>query len=293
MHAGLVFLLSFVPLSQGIQPKRFPMKTHTIIKSAVAAFALAFAPNLPAQTAASGASGPKAEGKAAEPAPAPTPKTQAADLGSMNVSICYEAFSLPIAKAGELQRKGLTDEELYKELLSAVKLERMLVLRTKSGQRAVLDTASEYKYPNVFMQPEPPGMLGIVPGGEKTPTPTVPLPLAPTSFENKDVGDTMEFEPTLSSDAKAVDVQILVSHTALARREKWGQGLAEVELPQFESQKLMTNITASVGSPRFIGTLNPPFGNGVAARAEQNVWFCFITPSIAQNNIAAPKKITR
>ena len=263
------------------------MKTHTIIKSTVAALALALVPNIPAQTSASGASGPKAEGKTAEPAPALSAETQAADLGSMNVSVCYEAFSLPIAKAGELQRKGMTDEELYKEVVGAGKLERMLVLRTKSGQRAVLENETEYKYPTEFTDPQVPG------GVAKEPATVGHLPIAPTAFETRHVGDSMEAEPTLSPDAKTVDFQVLVSHVALARREKWAQGLAEVEQPQFESQKLSTNITASIGSPRFIGTLNPPFGNGLAARVEQNVWFCFITPSIAQNNIAAPKKITR
>lgn len=94
----------------------------------------------------------------------------------------------------------------------------------------------------------------------------------------------------MAVDAKTVDFQIMVSHVALARREKWGKDITELEQPQFETQKLSTNFTASIGSPRLVGTLNPPFGNGVAARAEQNVWFCFVTPTIAQNNAPAPAK---
>lgn len=207
----------------------------------------------------------------------------------MNISLAYEAFSLPIAKAGELQRKGLTDEELYKEFVSAGKLERLLVLRTKSGQRAILENVTEYRYPAEFSGPQLPGGVS----SDKVPPPLTPPPFGPTAFEKKDAGDTMECEPTLSLDAKSVDFQIAVTHVALARREKWGKGITELEQPQFESQKLSTNFTASIGSPRLIGTLNPPFGNGIAARAEQNVWFCFITPTIAQNNVAAPTKNTR
>ena len=278
-------LHSFVPLPQRTCESRFPMKRHTIIRSTVAALALAFIPNTHAQITEPDSN---ATGKVAKPVPAPAATPQIANMEAMNVSLTYEAFSLPIAKAGELQRKGLADDELYKELVSSGKLERLLVVRTKAGQRAVLENVTEYKYPTEFTEPRIPGDFA-----GKPEVPTVPLPIAPTAYEKKDVGDTMEFEPALSQEAKAVDVQILVSHTALARREKWGQGLAEVEQPQFESQKLSTNLTASIGSPRFIGTLNPPFGNGAAARAEQNVWFCFITPTIAQNNIAAPKKITR
>ena len=269
------------------------MNTPAVIKFTVAALALAFVPNIPAQTSASGAPGAKAESKAAEPAPAPAADTQAADLGSMNVSICYEAFSLPIAKAGELQRKGMTDEELYKELVSAGKLERLLVVRTKPGQRVAIDNVTQYKFPTEFSAPGVPGGVGDSPPEPNKLAPAVPLPLAPTAFEKIEVGDIMEAEPVLSPDAKSVDFQLMISHVAFAKREKWGQGLAELEQPQIESQKLSTNITASIGSPRFVGTLNPPFGNGLAARAEQNVWFCFITPGIAQNNAPAPTKAAR
>jgi hypothetical protein len=247
------------------------MKTHTIIKSTIAALTLASISTIHGQTAAPGASESKAEAKGA-------------DLGTMNISITYEAYSLPIAKAGELQRKGLADEELYKEFVSAGKIERLLVLRTKSGQRAVLENITLYKFPTEFSQPQIP--CGMAEN-------KIQLPVVATAFEKVDVGDSVEVEPTLSSDAKSADFQIAVSHVNLTRREKWGQGLAELEQPQYESQKISTNATVSVGSPRLLGTLNPPFGNGLAARAEQNVWFCFITVTVAQNYTAPQKKAAR
>ncbi len=248
------------------------MKTHTILRFTITALALALAENVSAQAPATASSSPKTESK--EP-----------DLGGMNVSICYEAFSLPIAKAGELQRKGMTDEELYQELVGTGKLERMLVLRTKSGQRAVVENVTSYIYPTEFSQAQIPCNIP-----EKGKEPAIPLPVAPTAFDKKDVGDSLEAEPTLAVDAMSVDFQITVSHVSLARREKWGQGVAELEQPQLESQKLSTNFTASVGTPRLVGTLNPVFGNGLAARAEQNVWFCFITTTLAKNNATSLKK---
>lgn len=263
------------------------MNTPAIIKSTVAALALAFVPNIPAQISASGSSRAKPEAKAANPAPAPAADKQAAEFGSMNISICYEAFSLPIAKAGELQRKGMTDDELYKEVVNTGKLERMLVLRTKSGQRAVIENVTNYIFPTEFTQPQIPC------GNPKNIQVPTPLPVAPTAFDKRDVGDTIEAEPTLSEDAKSVDFQIMISHLGLARREKWGKEITELEQPQLESQKANTNITAAIGSPRLIGTLNPPFGNGLAARAEQNIWFCFITPTIAQNNVVPSAKAAR
>ncbi len=151
------------------------MNTPAVIKSTVAALVLAFVPNILAQTSASGASNPKVENKAATPAPAQAGETQGADLSSMNVSLCYEAFSLPIAKAGELQRKGMTDEELYKEVIAAGKLERLLILRTKSAQRAVLENTTYYIYPTEFMMPE-------IPSPRKQ---SISLPIAATAYEKK------------------------------------------------------------------------------------------------------------
>lgn len=263
------------------------MKTLTIIKLAVAMLALAFTPHTSGQTPTDT---PKQNttNKDGNPATPVVAGGWAKNPESTNISLAYEAFSLPIAKAGELQRKGLTDEELYKEVVAAGKLERLLVVRTISGQRMVLQSQAEYKFPTEFTQPQIPCNIP-----ERGNEPKIPLPIAPTAFEKRDVGDSMEIEPTLSTDAKSVEFQLSVSHEAFTKREKWGQGLAELEQPQFEVQKINSTITASVGIPRLVGTLNPPFGNGLSARTEQNVWFCFITATVAQNNAAPQKKPVR
>ncbi len=273
--------------------KRFPMKTHPIVQSALAALAalvLACTPNLSAQTPVAAAPEQKAEAKGAKPAPTPTVDPHAAELDSMNISLAYEAFSLPIAKAGELQRKGMTDDELYKEVVAAGKLERLLILRTKSGQRAQLENATNYIYPTEF---SPPQLAGSFMADKTPPPPVPPIPATPTAFGNKEAGDTLEAEPTISKDLKSVDFQFQVSHVRFARREKWGQGLAELEQPLLETQKLTTNVSAAVGSPRLVGTLNPVFGNGLANRTDQHVWLCFITVTIAKDHAAPQKKSGR
>ena len=287
-------LRSFVPFPQGILRESLLMNTHTVIKITVAALALALIPNIPAQTSASGASEPKVESKATTPAPAPAADTEAADSGSMNVSICYEAFSLPIAKAGELQRKGMTDQELYKEVVNIGKLERMLVLRTKSGQRSVLANTSDFRYPTTFNLSEVPIPQQVeIKAEDAKKVAATSMSLVPMCFEHMDVGDSVEVEPTLSPGFKTVNSQISVSHIAFAKKEKWGEKTVEFEQPQFETQKLNTSFVATVGSPCLIGTLNPPFGNGLAGRTEQNVWFCFITATVTQNNASPQQKSAR
>ena len=292
------FLHSFDPTPPPPCKIRFVMKIHLLIQSTVAALALAFISNTPAQTAPPAptpAKDPFAAGTAAAPAPAPAqaPAAQDESAESKNISLACEAFSLPIVKAGEIQRSGLTDAKLYDELVAAGKLERLLVVRTKSGQRVALNNVTEYRFPAEFAPPQIPGDFSKKTGEPNQMAPAVQLPIAVTAFDKVEVGDVIEVEPICSMDAKTVDFQISVSHVALAKRDKWGQGLAEEEQPQFESQKLNTNITASVGSPRFIGTLNAPFGNGLTTRAEQNIWFCFITAKLTENMAGAQKNDAR
>lgn len=318
------------------------MKTNTIIQSTIAALALAFIPNSPAQTPAASAKDSSAAGKGAAPAPAkslreeipllkrateaiappapagprdpyatgkaaaapaPDPVPAAESAENLNVSVAYEAFSLPVAKAGEIQRKGMSDSELYKELVTTGKLERMLVLRGKPGQRAVLENVTEYRFATEFT-PAQAGDAVEHPkaaddGAKKEDFATAAnkakvhrqgTPVTPTAFETRNVGDSLEVEPVLSPDAKIVDLNVSITHTALVGRDKWGQGISEVEQPQFETQKAVTNASLTIGSPFLIGTLNPVFGNGVTQRAEQNVWFCFITPTLTRASGDSAKK---
>jgi len=69
------------------------MKSHIMLKSTIAAFALALIPNLPAQPTPNESSAKDSEEESAEPQ-------------SMSVTICYEAFSLPIAKLPNSSARG-------------------------------------------------------------------------------------------------------------------------------------------------------------------------------------------
>lgn len=251
--------------------------------SAVATLALALIPQLAAQDAE--------PSNAREKAPS-HPKAKAENKENPDITITYEAFSLPIDKAGELMRLHLTEDKFYKEVVATGKLERLLAMPTQSGQRANLESVTQYIYPTEFAPPQIPATFSGGPSGGP-PEIKLALPVTPAAPTKNDLGDRMEFDPILSDDAKSVDLNLAVSHNALLKRGKWGEGLAEVEQPQFESQKVTTGISVSIGVPTLIGTLNPPFGNGLASHAEQVIWFCFITPTVNEVQTAAPKKDKR
>ncbi len=198
------------------------------------------------------------------------------------VLVSYEAYSLPIAKANELQRKGSNDDPFYKEVVRAGKIERLLMVRSKSGQRAVLGITNEMKCPAEFHLGDHPVPQAIeVKEKDRKSVAAASVSLIPMSYERREAGDTLEIEPTLSKGGAVVDVTMTVSHVAFTKKEKWGKATVEFEQPQFETQKLNASFAAPVGKPCLVGTLNPPFGNGLATRTEQNVWFCFLTITVS------------
>lgn len=248
------------------------MKANILLQ-ALAALALIMTPRAKAQNSEPAHSGEK------------NPTDSQTKIENRNITLTYEAFSLPIAKAGEILRLQLAEGTLYGKLVASGKLERLLALPTKSGQRTNLENVTQYIYPTEFTPPRI---------GEKTGEKNIqlPLPITATAFTQAEIGDRMEYDPMLF-DAKIIRIGFSMEHTALVKKEKWGQGMAELEQPQIESQKVTTAFSATIGAPRFIGTLNPPFGNGVAEHAEQRVWFCFITPTINEVKPVAPKNDKR
>jgi len=83
------------------------------------------------------------------------------------------------------QQKGV-------DLVSAPKV------TTKSGQRATIEIIREFRYPSEYDLPQTTSVAGQVL------TPVVPT--TPTSFETKNVGITLEVEPTVGPDNFSIDL---------------------------------------------------------------------------------------
>ena len=65
-----------------------------------------------------------------------------------------------------------------------------------------------------------------------------------------------------------------------------------LKTPIFETSKTTTSITLRDGQPFFLGTLNPPFGNGLAReQKEQRVWLEFLTVDVVRLNRADTKGV--
>lgn len=188
------------------------------------------------------------------------------------VSICHEAFSLDLAEAAALYRQKLSDGKTYAELTERVakgkaKQESFAIVRVKSGQKANLENLSEFIYPTEFIVSVPQGAAAQA-------------PVAPSSFETRNIGFNLEVEATMSEDNQIVDVQLSPETVTLVDRVKWGQGISQTEMPIFETQRITTALTLVTGQPALVGTPSRPPVSKADADSANRVWFSFVTADV-------------
>jgi hypothetical protein len=232
---------------------------------------------------------------AADPAPeiiVPNADAEPADPdGPTAVSITEETFSIPIGDAFRLLHDLASDELRFARITDLVasgkaRIERLVVLRTKSGQRAVVESINDLRTPTEYRPPEPPQTgPSATPNVPPPKTPAPPENSAenggyPIAFETRNVGDTLEVEPIIGPDGVTIEIN-LVPQTVRYVGDHENGGPHPVKTPIFEVSKITTSVAVRDGHPYFLGTLNPPFASGLAReQKEQRVWLDFITVSL-------------
>lgn len=230
----------------------------------------------------------------------PTQTTANSSRLPASLSITEETFSLPIAEADQLLHDVSSDPLRYarlREMLASGKarLERLTVLRTTSGQRAVAESINELRYGAEFRVRETPNATTAAEKSDKPASEAVPTakavekPVLPITYETRNVGDTLEVEPVLGPDEITIDLN-LVPQSVRYVGDHADAGLYPAKTPIFETSKITTSVMVRDGQPYFLGTLNPPFANGLAReQKEQRVWLDFITVNVVPLESALSK----
>lgn len=218
----------------------------------------------------------------------------------VNLSVCYENFSLPLAQAAALQREGLTGAQLYAKVIAAVgedsvRQETFCLMVVKSNQKSSNEIGSELIYPTEF---EPgklsdavtTGVLGTNKDGNSTPAGPLPVPgpvaiartpATPTTFETRNVGFTFEIVPTLVNH-RDIGLISVVEHVDLAGRSSWGQEFSLAEMPNFEVRRINTAVMLKVNEPFLLGTINRPPDSALDSDSANRAWFAFVTAKLAK-----------
>lgn len=218
------------------------------------------------------------------------------EQGPVNMSICFEAFSVDLAEAALLRRKIPEDSKLYEEIVSRVGKgtavqESFAMIRGRSGEKVQLETISEIIYPTEFdngniattLPPQTPSQPTIPTGTPAPDQPVAPvasgnlMPPLGTAFETRNSGFTLEVEALLAANNAIVDLRIAPDFVTFADRDKWGNGPSTMEMPNFESQRMSLAVSTKVGVPFLLATPSRPPVSKVDADAGKRVWFAFVT----------------
>lgn len=195
---------------------------------------------------------------------------------AQQVSLQEETFSLPINDAFALLRKFPTDAERYSELVRRVdakqaRLERLIVVRTISGQQAKAESMHELICPK---EHEPPRAAGTNATAARRRAESM---LARNVFQTRNLGDILNFTPQVGASSLFINITLIPESSFFvgykgAGDQKWARQ------PMIETKRLTTSVMVKSGEPFLLGTLSPPFNDGIAPSSrEHRIWLDFIT----------------
>ncbi len=125
------------------------------------------------------------------------------------------------------------------------KLVGLIGVNTKSGQRALVESVDEVRYPTQFSAAARTGEIAF-----------------PTAFETRNTGDTLEIEPVLGPDGKTIDVNLVPQSVSFEGFRDWQPEAkaAPSGQAQFRTEKVTTSMTVQSGRPAFLATATPAGG---------------------------------
>jgi hypothetical protein len=181
------------------------------------------------------------------------------------VEMGHEALTKLLFLAKPASSDATKLREQVKDMVSrneAKVLETQIAI-ARSGQKATSESIHEFIYPTEY---EPPELTAgnVVP---KNPPPWSPGP-TPTAFETRNVGSTLEIEPTIGTDNRIIDLRFvpeLVWHTGSVT---WHEGKDQlgnpfhVRMPDFYTLRLNTALTLVSGQYALAGALSPKDDKG-------------------------------
>ncbi len=197
---------------------------------------------------------------------------QKAPIGIINVEVLV--FRLPRSLAASVVLKhprNADDAAILKQMHELVAEKKAVLVAspaigTLSGQRAVSESVLEHKYPTEFSQPQIPQTFGATSRKVtktkvtiETETTTEPETQAmPTAFEKRDVGATLEVDPSFDPDSGKIVLQAAVQFVAHQGNIKYPVATGGViEQPEFYTKKISFNALVRNGAFTLIGSMEP------------------------------------
>ena len=160
-----------------------------------------------------------------------------------------------------------------------------LMCMARSGEKAVVESIEEYIYPTEYTPAEVPNTVSITASAAGVPQENVTglerLVTPPTAakFETRNIGSSLEIEPTIGGDSRVIDLRFvpdLTWHTAdtyyLEQKDTLGN-VTKIQMPKMYSLRLNTALTCIDGQYTLIAAASPKDAQGVTDRSRKVMIF--------------------
>jgi hypothetical protein len=146
-----------------------------------------------------------------------------------------------------------------------------LLCTSKSGQKVSSESIEEFIYPTEYEPATLPDHSQAKDGeGAKKSEGTRPdaaIGPTPTAFEPRNVGSTLEIEPTLSHDDKTIHLRFVPEIVYHVGNQVWAEwkgehGNSPIQMPKFYVLRVSTSVTLTDGHYMLTAALSPKDKNG-------------------------------
>ena len=170
-----------------------------------------------------------------------------------NYLLVLETYTMDKSEALALLESERGSTARYRRVSDLVKsgrarLDILTALAARSGDRSLIEGVDEVRYATEFASPK--AKAGLA---------------APTAFDTRKAGDTLEFESVISPDGRVCDLNIFPQSVDLAGFRDIGAMAQDsaVSQPDFGVRKITTSATFPVNEPHYLGSFSPAARRGL------------------------------
>ena len=190
-----------------------------------------------------------------------------------NIRVQVEFIEVPEETMTELlygPKKSGNDTELRDKLQELIKAKKATMLDSqmvtaRSGRKSTSESIHEFIYPTEYAPPV------VSPKKDENEKTGIFLfnPATPTAFETRNVGSTLEIEPSIGENEELVELRIspeIIYHTG---NEVWtevtkGEDKHRIGMPNFYTLRIQTGIAVIAGQYSLAAALSPKDDKGEA-----------------------------
>ena len=194
------------------------------------------------------------------------------DAAHWNVEVEAQVVVLPQAAAAAIvsefkdESKANAAHEKLQAMIAAktARLVGWLIVTGRSGERVVAESIDEFRYASEYTPPAVgflPSLVGDEPIKIQPKVDVTAFEAAPSEFETRSTGVTVEFEPVVLEAGAKLGLNIVLSHvrlkgmTRIVLEKPETEVKVAVEQPRFENHRVTTGITVRNGQRVLLSVL--------------------------------------